>query len=329
MFRKRVSIALMAVLSIVSVKARAEFPALPGTAIGDDSIAVIHFNTAKFDPASVKASVKAILGAQAGVADEGIKKFSDKYDEVIKSGAQSMTMVVGSAAKKGDEPRMAAYIQMKPGSDAAAIQKAMTADMKDSEAADAVFEKSGNFLVMHKKGEDLPTKASDTQAKALAAAVTDAGDKAIVIAFAPTEGARAQLTAELAEKQDMPAPAAEAAAAFINAKWVTLSVTLGDAPALGIGVQASDDASATKLMDQINAGLKEALDKTKENPLFAMAVPLLDALKPTKAGSKITMGIDGKTIAPMAQMLAGFAGAAGPRPGPGQGNAPKHVPAPQ
>ncbi len=333
MLRGRVFGAVAAVLSLASLSVRAELPALPGNAIGDDSVAIIQLNPGKLDPASVKASVKAILGGQAGMADEGLNSFQAKYDEIIKAGAQSMTMVFGTPAKKGDEPKGAAYVQMKPGTDPAALQKLIQADMKGPEAEQSVFETSGNFLVMHKKDVALPTKASPEQQKALAAAVSDAGDKAIVIAFAPTEAARAQLTAGLADNKDMPPPAVDAAAALINAKWVSLAVALGDAPALGVTVQAADDASAKKLVEQINGGIKEAQDQAKGNPFGAMVMPLLDALKPVQQGTKITLGIDGKTLAPIAQMVAQFAGAsrgqAQPR-GPGSGtDQPKHVPAPQ
>ena len=115
--------------------------------------------------------------------------------------------------------------------------------MKGPEAADAVFEKSGDFLVMHKKGQDLPAKSSATQQKALSAAVADAGDKAIVIAFAPTEGARAQLTAELAEKgADMPAPAADAAAVHSNPQMKSPGTMAG---AFFICVLSRDQSRAT------------------------------------------------------------------------------------
>jgi hypothetical protein len=128
---------------------------------------------------------------------------------------------------------------------------------------------------------------------------------------------------------NQPAWAAALAPLIADSKWIKMELSLGDAPAIGVALQAADDTSANGIVTAVGQGTQMLRDqgaqlKQAGPQLAAMGdalTSLADALKPKQDGSAVTMSVDGKTVGPIVSqilpMLMGAGGGGQPRPAGG------------
>lgn len=303
-------------MALVCGRANAAAPQLPASAIAEDTYVVATINVAKLDPASLDAAAKAVLGAQAGMVADGLAKYKAKYDEYAGTGAESVTFVMSGIpnepGKASPEPVM--YVKFKPGSDqAVAEKKVREAQTKDGKPDEMEITHDGDFMVMHKKGAEMPKSPSADRARAFAEILGDA-EKAVTVAFNPTDKIRENMKKDL--KADATKPAwLQAMAPFLaDSKWAVVDARFGELPTIGVTLQAADEAGAKAITDSVMQGgqqLKAQGDQMKlAGPQFAgMAdamTSLSDALKPMQSGSKVSLNIDAKAVGPAVSNLLPF-----------------------
>jgi len=305
MLKHKIAAVTAMFVAMLGMKAQASLPALPDTAIGDKTFLVIQLDGAKMDQASVRATAMAVLGEQAAMAGEGLDKYQKKHEALTAAGVVSGTMVFDVTDEGVKNPKPVVYIQVKAGSDLAVVKKSLLEDMTPEDQAKTQFSDGGNVLVMYEKDTVLPKQGSPAQAKAFAEAINSAGEKAVAVAFIPNEAIRAQVTKNLAHAQP---EIANMVPLLVNSKSMTLSAKLGEAPTLDLAVEAADANAAKSLSDQVNGfvdQLREMAEQFKQNPMPQMQAQaanitaLAEALKPVQNGSRLTMSLQGKGVAPM------------------------------
>jgi hypothetical protein len=313
----------------VCPRTQAAVPKLPDSAYADDTYAIIHLDGAQVDPEKVEAAAKALLGPQAAMATEGLAKYKEKYTEYRAAGAESLTLVMSgdpNAEKKADP---VGYLKLKAGTDPTALMAKIKADQaKEAKQPEMEMAQDGDFVVMHTKGVDLPKGGSNVTKKSFTE-ILGTADKAVSIAFVPTEQIRAKMKEDVAKDKTQPAWAQSLGTFLSDSQWLLMDVGLGDSPKIGATVQAADEAGAKGIADAVTQGgqqLKAQADQMKAGgPQFAPMADALggiaDALKPTQTGSKVSLSIDGKTVAPAVMNFLPFimmgAGSGGPKPAPG------------
>jgi hypothetical protein len=299
-------------LALVCGRASAEAPQLPAKAVGDDTWLVVHVNAAKLDPDSIDQSLQAILGPQAAMAQQAMSDFRTKYKEIVDAGAQSMTIVASGPVGDGKEPNGVGYIKLKPGTDHAAVEKKIRDEQAKSGTKDAdntEFLNDGDYLIVHKKGTPMPAGGASDRTKLFTDAL-GSSEKSLVFAFVPTPDIRTKMKESAKGNNDAPDWAKNLGPQLSDAKWMSVDVNLGAAPTIGVTAQAADDASAKSIADSVTQGqqqLQTMADQMKQNPqgaAFAGALgALADALKPTQAGSKVSLTIDGAKVGPAVQTM--------------------------
>jgi hypothetical protein len=293
--------------------------------VGDDTILLIHVSAAHCSPDALKEAAKVVLGANAAKADEGIAKYKEKFDKAVAAGIEGATLAIQEDKPAGDAPhkqnKPVVYFQLKEGADIEAVKKLVTSDMSAVDRESAVFERLPlGELLMYEKGNPPPATFNKDRALAFSEALSSAGDASVQIAFIPT----AHLKEKMVKEEAPIKGAKEAAAALANAKWTTVSLSLGHAAGLKSTVNTADAGSAKQLSDAINVLLDElkqqAANPKPDNPmaLFGpLVAPLIDGLRPATDGTKVTMGIKGETLANIANFAAQM-GMLGGRGGPPQ-----------
>lgn len=328
--------AALALVALAALNARADLPKLPEKAIADDTFLVVHIDAAKLSPESIDQTLTAVLGAQAGMAQQGMADYRAKYKQMIDAGAESITITAGGPVGGDKEPIGAGYIKLKPGADHAAFEKMIREEQAKNakdQAKDMEVANEGDFMIVHEKGKALPTAGSADRAKMFGDAMK--GDsKAVVLAFVPTPEIRAKMKEEMQDKADTPDWAKGAGPLLADSKTMTVDFTLGAAPVIGVKVAAADDASATKLTGIADAGKKQLqgmADQMKQAGPQGAAMAgtfsaLADSFKTTSTGSTVAVSIDAAKVGPaVAQMLPmimmgrnmGGGPGAGPKPGGG------------
>ena len=310
-------------LAVLCARAQAAAPQLPASAIVADTYAVILVDIAKVDPASVQASANALLGAQAAMATEPLAKYKAKYDEFTGIGAATVTIVVGGEMDGPKPPEPVVYVSLKPGSDVAAAEaKVRELQAKEGKGDQMEVTHDGDFLVLHSKGSELPKEGAADRAKSFTDLI-GSGDKAVSIAFIPTDKIRAKMKANIKNDPNQPPYAAALGTNLSDSKSLVIDLKLGDAPTIGMTVDAADDAGAKGISDAITAAgtdLKTKAAQMKAGgeqfaPMADAMTSLADALKPAAAGSKVSLSLEGKIIAPaVANLLPFIMGAAGGAP---------------
>lgn len=329
-FPRRATFAAALALAFLCAWVQAAAPQLPPSAIADDTFMVATVDVAKFDPASLDASAKVILGASYAFVAEGLAKYKAQYEAYAGTGAESVTFVVGGDPAQNPEPIF--YVKLKAGADHAALEKKIRDEAaKEGKPVEAEFSNDGDFMVMRKKGTKLPEAGSPDRARAFAEIVANS-DKAFTLALNPTEKVRAKMKEDLKNKPQQQPWMTAMAPLLIDSKWMLMDAKLGEAPVISMTVQAADEAGAAGIADSVTQGgqqLKTQADEIRQkSPQFAgMAdalVVMADALKPVKTGSKVSVSIEGKVVGPVVSnllplLMMGGAGG-GPRPGanPGQ-----------
>src|SRR5581483_9481377 len=171
--------AAVCVAALAAARAQAATPQLPDNAIGEDSIVVATFDPSKLTADALQASSQAVMGPNAQRNQQKISDFQKKRDAIVAAGGEAAAMVVSmppkaAAAGAGADadaasppgPKPVMYVKMKPGADAKALENAITQDMEPAEKDKTQFDHQGDFLVMHEKGQTLPTAGSPERAKA-------------------------------------------------------------------------------------------------------------------------------------------------------------------
>ncbi|HET6250986.1 MAG TPA: hypothetical protein VFE47_25075 [Tepidisphaeraceae bacterium] len=331
------------VAAMTSLQARAAAPALPPDVIAADTIAVVHVDSAHFNPDQLQSAATAVLGANANKVDEQIKQFKAKYDKAAAAGAEAITLVSG-APKKADAAAPAApaapgaapaaeekndgnpifYIQLKPGADAKAIEAMITEDMPAAEKDKTLFDQAGNFLAVHQKGQAFPVTPDAARTAIFTEALGTISEGSIQIAFVPDQNTRNEMLKNL---EAAPKGLKDATPILAKAKWMTLSINLGNNPGISATANAASDADAKALSDSINTSLTD-LKAQAANPgpnagALALVGPLvgqlIDGLKPTTTGTQVTVALKTDTL----KMIAGFAANMGMLgAGPGGAGAP-------
>ena len=328
--RRTVRTAVLA-MALVCARAQAAAPPLPATAIAEDTYIVANINVPKLDPTSLEASAKVVLGANYAMAADGLAKYKAKYTDYVATGAESVTFVMsGDPTTDSKQPEPIVYVKMKAGADHAALEKKIRDDQaKEGKPQETEITNDGDFMVMRKKGIALPTSGSADRTKAFGDIA--ANDAAFSVSFIPTDKIRAKMKEDMKGNPNQPPWVQQMGPFLTDSKWMILSAKLGDAPALGVTVQAADDSGAKGISDAVTQGgqqLKAQADQMRQaGPQFAGMADafggLADALKPTQAGSKVSLNIDGKVVGPAVSNLLPFmmmgAGGGGPKPGPNPG----------
>ncbi len=319
---------LAAVLMCARVQAAA--PQLPASAIADDTYMVGTISVAKLDPASLDAAAKAVLGAQAAMVADGLAKYKAKYDEYAGSGAESVSFVLSGDPNQDKKPEPVVYVKLKAGTDHAAIEKKVReAEAKEGKPDEMDITHDGDFMILHKKGTELPKGGAAERARDFALMMGSA-EKAVTLAFKPNDTIRTKMKQDLKPDASKPAWAQAMTPLLADSKWAVVDAQLGDAPMIGLTVEAADEAGAKGITDAVVQGgqqLKTQADQLKQGgPQFAgmsdALSSLSDALKPTQAGSKVSLNIDAKAVGPAVTNLLPFlmmgAGGGGgqPRGGP-------------
>jgi hypothetical protein len=176
----------------------------------------------------------------------------------------------------------------------------------------------------------MPAGGAGDRAKLFSDAL-GSGDKALVFALVPTDEIRTKIKDDAKNDAGAPPWAKTLTPLLADSKWMSVDVNLGAAPTIGVAVLAADDASAKGIADSVTQGqqmLQMMADQMKQNPQqapFAGALgALADVLKPTQAGPKVSLNIDGAKLGPAVQTILPmlFMGRAGggvaPPPPPGK-----------
>lgn len=307
--------AAVCVVGLAAMRAGAITPQLPDNAIGEDAIVVATFDPNKLTSDALQASSQAIMGPNAQRDEQKLSDFQKKRDAIVAAGGEAATIVMSMPAKEAGaaaadagsppEPKPVVYVKMKAGADETALKNAITQDMSQEDKDKTQFDRQGDFLVMHEKGQTLPTSGSAERAKAFNAGFADAGDSAASVVLVPNEALKAQVNGMAT---NAPPAFREILPALMSSKWISLSGKVGSDPSVALVGQAADDASAKQIVDHINDGvarLKQMADQMKQNPhassYAAMFSNLADALKPTQEGSKVTVTLNKDALSTIAQ----------------------------
>ena len=340
---------IMALAALTCISARAAAPMLPPDAIAPDTVAVIHMDAAHFTPDSLRTAAQTLLGPNAQKADDMLGKFTEKYNKASKAGVDGLTIVAGAKAKKaaGDAPAANAdeppahgrspmdsgngilYMHLKPGADVKAIESMMKADMPADKAEQTLFDRNKDYLVVHEKTQLLPGTPDAARARTFSDALGTVSEASVQIAFIPDASAKAEML-KSAEKEGAPKGVKETLPLLANSKWITLAVNFGNSPGLTVTANTADVGSGKQLSDSINSALADAKQQAA-NPgpnagamgmIGPMIAPMLEGLKPSQAGSNVSMSLKGDSLKMIANLIMQFTGGmggpggGGPRPAP-------------
>jgi hypothetical protein len=342
---------LMLVPLMVGSRVRAAAPALPPDAVGPDTTVVVHMDAANLTPDAMRQAAGSALGNQSPSRqqiEQQIAKFQEKYEQAIKAGVLSITMVATTHEMTGANPEVPGpghnpgaegsaksqgfvYVQLKPGANASDVQRMISDNMEPEEREKAAFDHQGNFLIVHEKGQQPPSRPDPARAKQFSDALGRTGNAAFVVAFVPDAAIRDQARQQANNAQG-PRELQDAMPVLANSRWATVAINLGNSPGLVITDETADANSATKLTTAINSALAQLKQMAQgaQNgqggpmAMFApMLAPLADALKPVQNGSTVTVSLSGPALSMVANTVAQFApmlgmGRGGPG-GPGRG----------
>jgi hypothetical protein len=328
LFKKLSQVAVVMALALACARARAAGVDLPASAVSGETFAVAKLDVSKMAPAALEAAAKTVMGANAAMAQGAIDKYKAQYEDYAKS-AESATFVMSGDPNQDKNIQPVVYVKLKPGSDHAAVEKKIREDQaKNGKGEEMDISHEGDFVVMRKKGSVAPSGGGDAGRASGFADVLNKSDKAFTVAVLPTEKVRAKMKADAKGDPNQPAWATTLANNVADSKWMKLELSFGDAPAIGVAVQAADDAGATGIVGAVGEGTKMMRDQAGQlkqaGPQFAAMGDALnalaDALNPNQSGSQVSVNVEGKTIGPIiAQIMPMLMGAGGGQPRPAGG----------
>jgi hypothetical protein len=311
-------ISCFAALALAAVTAQAAPPKLPATAIAEDTFFVATLNLAKLDPASREAAAKAALGDKAGDVEEMLTAYKAHYEKFAGKGAQTATIVMrGDPDQQQQGPEPVMYVSLKAGADHEALEKQIREEEGENNPQPMEISHDGDFMVMRKKGQELPATGSEERAKLFSDALGNAEKPAVAVLIfneAMLKGV------QKAVGQGMPPALATLAT---DSKSMRLEVTLGEGMGAEITLQGADEEAAKRLADAVTGlgdliraeipQMKQAVLQppvraaVQVKPMLEMVEPLTaiaEALKPEQAGAKVTIKADAKVAGAMFRVVA-------------------------
>jgi hypothetical protein len=210
------------------------------------------------------------------------------------------------------------YVSFKAGADHAALEKQIREDEGENNPAPMEISHDGDFMVMRKKGQELPEAGSEERAKLFGDAMGNSNKPAVAVLIlneAMLKGVQKALG------QGMPPAFATIAT---DSKSMRLEVTLGEAVGAEITLQGADEETAKRLAEAVTGlgdliraeipQMKQAFVQppaagapVQAGPILEMVEPLTaiaEALKPQQAGTTVTVKADAKVAGAMFRVVA-------------------------
>lgn len=312
-------VSCLVVMALGALAAQAAPPKLPANAISDDTFIVATVDLAKIDPAVLTASAKAALGEKAGDADEMLNGYKTRYEKFAGKGAESVTIVMRGDPDQQKDPEPVFYVKFKPDADRAAVEKQIREEEGEANPLPMEISNDGEFMVLRKKGVELPAAGSEKRTTLFAEALGDS-DK-------PAVGALIFNAAMIKSMQKDVGRGAPAGALTIvtDSKWLRMEMTLGAATKAQMTIQTADEDAGKRVSDAIVAlgdFMKAQVAQMKQ--AFAQLPPqagaqmaqlgdmadamsaFAEAFKPAQDGAKVIVTADAKAVG---GMLRGWLGA--------------------
>jgi hypothetical protein len=299
---------------LISATAYAAPTALPVEAQSPDVVGVVLLDMTKLSVNELKATNTAILGDAAADIPEGLAEYEKNQKRFIAAGGQYVGFVMSMPAGGGPSQPVA-IIKLSDPSKADAM-KALVKEVAPPGAHSVVSDLKGGWLQVT-DGRSVPLAGGGDAAagKAFAAALGQAGDAPIALAFVPNE----QVRALLAQRQGMMQPAMqELTGQLVAAKWISAAVHVGQTPGIKMTIQTADAAAATALQDSFNAAIQQAttaMAQFKAAMQNGAALPpqmmpviggmmLLDGMQATAKGSQVGMELGAAKLREVGEVLA-------------------------
>lgn len=275
----------------------------------------MHVELARIDPTSVRGTVRDILSGVApqstGGADATLAVLQIAYESLTSAGLQSFNLIL-TARKDDQPPDWAAYIQVRPGSDDAALQKMLTAQSKAEELPK--FAHVGGYLVEYGHDQELPTHGSPTRAKLFAEAMAETGPGAsATIAFVPNDQIRT--LAGVIPTAGLSPAAADIIPFLFKSRWALVVANLGRAPGVGMTIRAEDEPAAQYLTEKLKALSSGDADDRGGDSGQAARNPRVSgkpgdavniaagAIHPIRKGAKVSFSVQGPAFRQLAVAL--------------------------
>jgi hypothetical protein len=317
----------LVIVALSALPARATAPVLPPNAIAADTALVVHADASHLTREQVNATITALFGDNAAKLIDAAKPSLDTLNQLIAAGALAITVVANSSDAPGgdilDAPTYS-FIQMKPGTDVKALEAIITPMLSPHDRETNVFEVAGDFLVMHEKGRAYPLKGDAARAAMFSDALGTITNTGIQVAFVPDAATRDAMNKAAA---DAPRGIKEALPLLASSKWITVGLTLGNAPSYVSNANAATDADAKAIVGDIDAAIADLKAKAAKGAgggdFVALLAPTLvkafDGVKPAQSGTKVTVTIGTEGLKVLADLAAGLSAIGTQQPGGGRG----------
>jgi hypothetical protein len=299
-------------MTLGGIAAQAAPVKLPMNAISEDTFLIATVDLAKVDPTVLAATAKAALGEKAGDADEMLSSYKTKYEKFAGKGAESLTIILRGDPDQQKEPEPVFYVKFKADADHAAVEKQIREEEGEANPSPLEISNDGEFMVLRKKGVELPAAGSEERAKLFAEALGD-GDK-------PAIGAlifNAAMIKSMQKDIGHGAPAGMLTVAT-DSKWLRMEMTLGAAVKAQVTIQTADEDAGKRVSDAVTglgdfikaqvAQMKQAFAQAPPQAVAQMG-PIGDiadamsafaeAFKPTQDGTKVVVTADAKAVGGM------------------------------
>lgn len=276
----RRSFIIIPLLALLPAFARAAEP-LPDRVYGDDMNHVIVIDLTRFNFAQSAAAAKTLFGEDTEVMGlvnpvlSGLKAMQGPID------AGMLRMVQGVPRQSpGQYGPPFIYTIARPGAEKSA-KDAMGKLFGNA----ARFEAAGAWTRVV-FGRDPATRPVAARTGPLADALAIAGDPPLTWVILPNDTTRKELGGEVAS---LPAPLRDVLSQSLAGRYVAITITLGDAPALQTVAAMPDDASATRL--------EAAIAALAGNPQLAPFKAMLEQAKPQRDGAIVRVSLDTANLA--------------------------------
>lgn len=315
--RKTIPVLLIILLSRASLRGAP----LPPTAIEENTVLLMHVDLARIDPTSVRSTVRDVLSGvapqSAAGADLAMAGLQVAYEAITNAGLQSVNLVV-TARKDDQPPDWVAYIQVRSGSDEAALQKMLTAQTKPEEMPK--FAHVGGYLVEYGHDQELPSRGSPARAKLFAEAMAESGPGAsATIAIVPNDQIRA--LAGAVPTAGLSQATADIIPFVLKSRWALIVANLGRAPCIGVTIRAEDEPGAEYLTEKLKTlsgeGSGEVYDSQGGDSAKPQAAKhphgsgkpadpaniVAGAIHPIRKGAKVSFSVQGQAFRQLAAAL--------------------------
>jgi RNA polymerase sigma factor (sigma-70 family) len=310
---------------------------LPSSAILADTFVLINIDQSKLDANSIDQTVQTLLGPLAGMAAPKVQMIENETKLMTDAGIESLTIVVSGDPTGPVEPAMTGYVKLKPGTDHATVQQFIRNQQLEllpvhgNKAALLDMSDDGDFIVVRGKG--LPTSdapADPGRAKQFSSGLST-GNEAVQLVFVHTDKIRGEIKESVSKDPGAPAWATDLSKTVSECQSAGVGLSLGNSPVLELSVQAADADGAKTLANSIDQGLQMLKVRTQQLGQQAGAPQLIsiptvlaaltDSLKPKQEGTKVSLNIEGKLLAPaIGNLIPMLIGGGVPAHPPAQGS---------